>query len=99
MKYDDDPNHFGLFPVVKVDQQKLAYQRAKRASLEDKAIPLLPAGVRVEDRRPVPEMTDRPALMLLACCPHCGLTYIFITSERDTCNYSTTCGRCSKSHT
>jgi ribosomal protein S27AE len=60
------------------------------------AIPVLPEGVRVEDRRPVKEMEDRPAMLMLAKCPRCGEAFIFITSEKDTCNYSTVCGKCSR---
>lgn len=66
---------------------------------DDRAVPLLPWGMRVEDRRPAPEMQDRDALLMLTLCQKCGQPFVFITSERDTCNYSTVCGRCSKSHT
>lgn len=62
--------------------------------LTDQAHPLFPKGVRIEDRRPVSTMTDRPALLLLAQCPRCETLYVFVTSERDTCNYSTVCEKC-----
>ena len=82
-------------PVVDLTQQGVAYQRAQYASLEDRAVPLLTTGVRVEDRRPpVPEARERPSLLLLASCPECGVPFIFIVTERDTCNVSTVCGRC-----
>ncbi len=63
---------------------------------DDQAHPLLPWGLRVEDRRPAPEMQDRDALLMLALCAKCGQPFVFITSERDTCNYSTTCGKCAR---
>jgi len=62
--------------------------------VDDHAYPLLPWGMRVEDRRPVPEMTDRDSLLMLTVCRKCGQPFVFITTERDTCNYSTTCGKC-----
>lgn len=86
-----------LAPVV--SKRMLHYATLATIGLRDQAMPLLPEGVRVEDRRPIPEMTDRPALLLLAVCPECSVPFIFITSEPDTCNYSTTCKRCMKSHT
>lgn len=80
-----------LRPVV-----ELSRSNSQLDELKDCAVPLLPEGVRIEDRRPIEEMTDRPAFLLLACCPECGEVYIFITSARDTCNYSTVCQRCTK---
>lgn len=62
--------------------------------LANQARMLFPEGIRIEDRRPVAAMTDRPALLLLAQCPRCNLLYVFVTSERDTCNYSTVCEAC-----
>jgi hypothetical protein len=85
-----------LFPVHDLEAYHDSHSHTR---LMDRAVPLLPEGVRNEDRRPVKEMTDRPALLMLACCACCGLTFIFITSERDTCNYSTTCESCRKNHT
>ena len=85
-----------LFPVNDLEAYHDSHNPTR---LMDRAIPLLPEGVRVEDRRPIKEMTDRPALLMLACCTHCERAFIFITSERDACNYSTTCESCRKSHT
>ena len=85
-----------MVPVLSTAQVATAVKRA--VDLRDAAVPLLPEGIRVEDRRPVPEMVDRPALLLVAVCPECEEPFIFVTSERDTCNYSTKCGRCANGH-
>lgn len=82
------------------DKPALCHVSPANVSLPaDVAIPVLPEGVRVEDRRPVKEMEDRPAMLMLARCPKCGEAYIFITSERDTCDYTTTCKACRERHT
>lgn len=78
-----------------VGKQRFNYATA---AAQECAIPLLPEGVRIEDRRPVKEMTDRPALLLLAVCPRCCTPYLFITSEKDTSDYSIECRKC-RGHT
>lgn len=85
-----------MAPVLGIAQVATAVERA--VDLRDAAVPLLPEGIRVEDRRATPEMVGRPALLLVAVCPACEKPFIFITSERDTCNYATECSRCANGY-
>jgi len=78
----------------------LKWEMAAREAVEalrltnDHTFPLVPWGIRVEDRRPIPEMEDRPALLILTQCPKCGDPYVFVISEKDTSDVTHTCKKC-----